>query len=102
MTVRNTKRLILALIGLLVLLSAVEVTLAVVRPQARPDYFEMLMPLFLAVTFAGTWQRLSKLEAEHGPDYIQPSPPYARKVLIGVAILAAVLAGVLGFLIARR
>ena len=59
----------------------------------------MAMPLFMVVVFAGTWQRLSKLEAEHGPDYVQPSPPYARKVLIAAALLALVLGAVAGYLI---
>ena len=99
MTIRNTKRLMMLVIGLLILVSALEVFLGFRRSAGQINYVEMVMPLFMVVVFAGTWRRLSKLEAEHGPDYVQPSPPYARKVLIGAGIVAAVLGAIAGYLI---
>ena len=99
MTVRNTKRLIAFVIVLLVITSGLNIYLGLRRPGHGLDYFEMAMPLFIVLVFAGTWQRLSKLEAEHGPDYVQATPPYARKLLIGLALLALVLGAVAGYLI---
>lgn len=99
---RNTKRLIVVLITLLVLLSAVHIGLTLWRPPRHVDYVPMLMPLFLAVIFFGTWRRLSLLEAKHGPDYVQPTSPKARGLLIAAAAVAAVLGAVAGFLLVRR
>lgn len=102
MTVRNTKRLIGALMALLGLLALLNIGLKLWRPSARTDYFEILMPLFLVVVFAGTWRRLSLLEAEHGPDYVQASSPTARKILIAAALVAVVLGAVVGYLLVRH
>ena len=99
MTIRNTKRLMMLVIGLLVLVTVLNVFVTLRRSGRGIDYFEMIMPLFMVVVFAGSLRRLSKLEAEHGPDYVQPSPPYARKVLIGAGFVAAVLGAVAGYLI---
>jgi len=99
MTIRNTKRLMMLVIGLLVLVTILDVVVTMRRPGRTIDYFEMVMPLFLVIVFVGSWRRLSKLEAEHGPDYVQPSPPYARKLLIGAGIVAAVLGAIAGYLI---
>ena len=102
MTIRNTKRMILLAIALLVLVTLLDVFVTLRRPGHSIDYFEMVMPLLFVAVFAGTWRRLSKLEAEHGPDYVQPSPPYARKMLIGAGIVAAVLGAIAGYLIVAR
>ena len=102
MTVRNTKRLIVVLVALLVLLPAANLFLSLRGGGHDLPYFELMMPLFLVIAFAGTWRRLSKLEAEHGPDFVQPAPPNARKLLIGAGIVAAVLGAVAGYLIATR
>src|SRR3954462_2007401 len=102
MTVRNTKRLILGVMALLVLVTILNVAVTVIRRGHQVDYFEMVMPLLLVIVFAGTWRRLSRLAAERGPDYVQPPPPGARKVLIGAGIVAAVLGAIAGYLIATR
>jgi len=98
MTVRNTKRLIGGVMALLVLVAVLNLVLVWWKPARHVDYFEVVMPLFMVVVFAGTWRRLSAIEAEHGPDYVQPAPPGARKVLIAVALVALVLGAIAGYL----
>ena len=102
MTVRNAKRLIGFGVALLLLAAAVNAFLAISRPGRAVDYFEIAMPLFMVILFVGAWRRLSMLEAEHGPDYVQPSPPYARKVLIAAGFGALVLGAVAGYLFVSR
>lgn len=102
MTIRNTKRLIAFMIALMVFIEGINVFITLRRTGHGSDYFELLMPLFLVVMFAGTWRRLSRLEAERGPAYVQPTPPYARKLLMGLGLLAVILGGVLGYLIVSR
>lgn len=101
MTVRTTKRLIMLLVALLILLTAVRLGLVLWKGTSF-NLSGVVLPLFVVVMLASTWRRLSALEAEHGPDYVQPAPPQARKLLIGVAVLLAVLAGVLGYFLATR
>ena len=98
MTVRSTKWLIGLGVTLLVLSAGVNAFLAISRPDRAVDYFEIAMPLFMVILFAVAWRRLSALEAEHGPDYVQPSSPNARTVLIAAALGALVLGAVAGYL----
>jgi len=58
--------------------------------------------LFFAIVLGTLWTRLSKMEAEHGPDYTPPSSPYARTTLVIAGLVALVLAAVATFLLLRR
>src|SRR6476646_7526538 len=102
MTVRNTKRLIVLALVLMIIAAGLNIFVAVTRTDHRVEYLPIAMPLFVFVLFIQPWRRLSALEAEHGPDYVQPQPPYATKVLAVATGLAVVVATVLAYLVFRR
>lgn len=105
MTVRNTKRLVMvaaALATSALATSALAANLFVVflhRGRSH-DYFELVMPLIFLPVLSSMWTRLSKLEAEHGPDYVEPTPRHARPILIGLGVVALILGAVAAYLVA--
>ena len=103
MTIRQTKRLVLFAGGLIALLMAVHLGLLIWRgPAADHDLLDLIMPLLVVVMLSTIWRRLSRLEAEHGPNYVEPRAKYARPLLIGLGVLAAILGGVAAYLIATH
>jgi hypothetical protein len=103
MTVRRNKRLVLVAAALV----AIAFGLSLFRALNAPghDLKTLVRPLIPFALFAillwPMWTRLGRLEAEHGADYEPPQSPRARMILIGAALLAAVLSGVAAFLLAR-
>lgn len=101
MTIRGAKRLVLAalvLVGLAAILGAAKAFLP--GGKGVSDLTDCLPALFFLFLLSTLWNRLSRLEAEHGPDYVQPTPPYARTLLV-IAIILAVVLAVMAFLIVR-
>lgn len=102
MTVRGNKKLVLVGLGV-VGLALIVCALAAFMPGGKgvSDLTDCLPALFFLLILSTMWNRLSRLEAEHGPDHVEPSPPYARVVLIVAAVAAVVLAAVAVFLTRR-
>jgi hypothetical protein len=101
MTIRGAKRLVLAalvLVGLAAIVGAVNAFLP--GGKGVSDLTDCLPALFFLFLLSTMWNRLSRLEAEHGPDYVQPTAPYARTLLV-IAIILAVVLAVMAFLIVR-
>jgi hypothetical protein len=102
MTVRGNKKLVLVALGVVGLAFILRlVTAFLPRGHGVSDLADGLPFLFFLLFLSVMWNRLSRLEAEHGPDYVQPTPPYARAllvVLVGVAVALATVA----FFLARR
>ncbi|THD74411.1 MAG: hypothetical protein E7812_19005 [Phenylobacterium sp.] len=103
MTVRESKRFILAggaLIAGALIASAI---LTIRRGGGLHEIVQLTPPALMVVVLASSWRRLSQLEAEHGPDYEQPSTPGRVWLIVLALALVAVLAGVLAYvLVARR
>jgi hypothetical protein len=100
MTVRGNKKLVLValgVVGLGLIVSALKAFLP--GGKGVSDLTDCLPFLFFLLILSTMWNRLARLEAEHGPDHVEPSPPYARVVLIAAAVLAVVLAAVAVFLL---
>jgi len=102
MTVRQTKRLLMILGALLALLTAIHLSLVILRPGPSPDLGGLVLPLLVIVMLSSVWRSLSRLEAQHGPDYVQPMTGLARPLIVGLALLAAVVGGVAAYLLATR
>ncbi|HEV2532418.1 hypothetical protein [Phenylobacterium sp.] len=102
MTVRQTKRLVLVASVLIALVVALNLGLFLWHRGANRDLFDVVMPLLFVVVMSSIWRRLSRLEAEHGPDYVEPTSRYARPLLIGLGALAVILGGVAAYLLATH
>jgi membrane protein CcdC involved in cytochrome C biogenesis len=102
MTVRQTKRLVTILGGLLALLTAINLGLLFLRPARQPDLSEFMLPLVVLVMLSSVWRSLSRTEAQHGPDYVQPRSKAARPLLIGLGVIAMILGGVAAYMIATH
>jgi hypothetical protein len=101
MTVRQSKRFILAG-GALIAGGLIVSAIFSIRRGGLHEIAHLTPSALMVVLLASSWRRLSQLEAEHGPDYEQPGSP-ARIWLIALAIVVAVLAAVLAYvLVARR
>jgi hypothetical protein len=66
--------------------------------QGVRDLTDCLPFLFFLLILSTMWNRLARLEAEHGPDHVEPSPPYAKVALIVAAVAAVALAAAAVFL----
>src|SRR4051812_19605015 len=102
MTLRQSKHLVMIAVGLIVLLEAVHLGLFIWRPGPQRDLGDIILPMMVLVMLWSVWARLSRLEAEHGPDYVQPRSGFVRPLIIGLAMLAAILGGVAAYLIATH
>jgi hypothetical protein len=100
MTVRGNKRLVLAALGIVGLgLIANAVIAFLPGGKGVSDLTDCIPFLLFLVILSMIWNRLARLEAEHGPDHVQPTPPYARTVLMVAAAAAVVLAAGAAFLV---
>jgi len=98
MTVRNGKRLVI-FAGVLILIAlGLDLWNIFGRGRGVKDWFDLFAPLLFFVVLSTLWRRFSQLEAEHGPDYVQPVDGRARIVLIVLGVLA----GVAAYLISTR
>jgi hypothetical protein len=102
MTIRQTKRLVMAAGVLIALLVAIDLGLRLLRPGPPSDVTKLVLPLLLVVLLSSVWRRLSRLEAQHGPDYVEPTTGRGRLLIIGLAALAAMLGGVAAYLLATH
>ncbi|HEX3700121.1 MAG TPA: hypothetical protein VHV27_05540 [Phenylobacterium sp.] len=101
MTVRQNKRFLLIGGWILGIAVAVEIVL-ILRSGGRLHELVQLSPQVLMIgIIVGGWRRLSHLEAEHGPDYVQPAYPHRKTVVIVLGVLGFVLAAIAVFLVAR-
>ena len=100
MTVRQGKRLMMIAAILVAVAAALNLVVAF-RHHGAGDFFEAAPLLVFLALLATLWRRYARLEAEHGPDYVAPTTR-ARPLLVGLAVVAAVLGAVAGYLIARR
>ena len=102
MTVRNGKRLVIFAGVLVLIVLGLDLWNIFGRGRAVKDWFDLLAPLLFFILLSTLWRSFSRLEAEHGPDYVQPVSAKGRTALIVLGGLAAVLAGVAAYLVSSR
>jgi hypothetical protein len=100
LSVRLTKRILLVLAVLIVLLELVHAYMVFVQKR-HGDFEGFLVPLMVLVMVWSLWARISNLEAEHGPDYVQPTSPRQRAMVIAIAVVGLAV-GLVAALVAVR
>ena len=101
MKARQGKIMSLVVIGLLAAAIVVNVVITLVKHRPLSDLASMLPGLLLILMFVNFWGRYDKLEAEHGPDYQATATP-RRGLIILLAALVALFAGLVAYLLAKR
>jgi hypothetical protein len=102
MTVRQTK--LMVVVAAAAVIAALMANLAVIflRHRGVSGASDLLPEVAIGLLLWTIWRRLSGLEAEHGPDYVEPPSKYAKPLLIVAGVLALVLAALAAYLIASR
>lgn len=103
MNVRTSKRLVL--VALLLVVLAAGLNLFNAFGPGGGGWREMDSALLFApfaVVLGSLWRQFSKMEAEHGPDYVQPASPHRRTLLVVAGIGAVLLAALTAFLILNK
>ena len=101
MTVRQSKQFALAAGAIIA--AAFALNLYVLVRDGFHDPLSLWPGPFFLLLIVGWWTRLSKLQAEHGPDYVQPTPVRLGRWLPALLVALVALGGVLTYLaIVRR
>jgi hypothetical protein len=101
MKARQGKIASLVVIGLLAVAIVLNVVVTLVKHRPLSELASMLPGVLLILVFVNFWGRYDKLEAEHGADY-QATPVARRGLILLLAVVVAILAGLVAYLLTGR